>query len=122
MAAITLLAVLAEVPVIFAVTTAALRRHFQATGGLVMAIGALQLAVGAEQREMRLFRVIENPQPQPFGEWQLSHFLPRPPLCASSREWHSTHFNGVASNASVVWHCAQLTTRCSPSSGKWVMS
>jgi hypothetical protein len=61
MTAITLRAVLAQVPVVFVVTARALRRSLHFARRRVMAIGALQFAVGAPQWKVRLLRVIENP-------------------------------------------------------------
>src|ERR1700739_61803 len=60
-AAVTLRAVLTQVPVIFVVTGTALLRHLHRAGRLVMTFGALQLAVSAQQSEMSLFGMIENP-------------------------------------------------------------
>ena len=62
MTAVALRAVLTQVTVILVVTHAALLRHLHRTRRLAMARGALQLAVCAEQREMRFLRVIETPQ------------------------------------------------------------
>lgn len=67
MAAVTLRAVLTEMPVILVVTAPALRRHLDRARRLVMALGALQLGVRTQQGEMSLFRVIENPQRPAVG-------------------------------------------------------
>ena len=61
MAAIALRAVLTEMPVILVMTAAALRRRLHGARRFVMAIGALQLLVGAQQRKMSLLGVIEGP-------------------------------------------------------------
>ena len=61
MAAVTLRAVLAEVPVIFGVAGSALLRHPHGAGRLVMTFGALQLGVGAQQRKVSFLGMIENP-------------------------------------------------------------
>ena len=61
MAAITLRAVLTQMPIVLAVTAHAHHRHFYRAWRLVMAIGALQLLVGAQQRKMSLLGVIEGP-------------------------------------------------------------
>src|SRR5271168_748500 len=67
MAAVAFVAVLAQMPVILVVTAAALLRHFHRAGRLVMAFGALQLGMGAEQRKMRFLGVIENPERPAVG-------------------------------------------------------
>ncbi len=62
MTALALRAVLAEMPVILVMATAAcLDEVFAVPGGCAMAGGALQFGVAAEQREMRLPRMIEAP-------------------------------------------------------------
>ena len=61
MAAVALRAVLAEMPVILVVTAPALRQHLYRARRFVMAVGALQLLVGAQQRKMSLLGVIESP-------------------------------------------------------------
>src|ERR1700726_1600142 len=61
MAAIALRAVLAEMPVILVVTDPALHLHLHRARRVVMAIGALQLLVGAQERKMSLLGVIESP-------------------------------------------------------------
>ncbi len=77
MAAIALRAVLAQVPVILVVTAAALRRGLHRARRLVMAIGALQLGVGAEQREVigSVLRMIERPQRPAVGRMAALAFL-----------------------------------------------
>ena len=67
MAAVTLGAVLPQVPVILVMTHAALLRHFHSSWRLRMAGGTLQFGMRAEQREMRLFGVIEHPQWPPVS-------------------------------------------------------
>src|ERR1700686_1932107 len=64
MAAIALRTVFTQVAVILAVTAPAQRRGLHRARRLVMAIGALQLGVGAEQREVirSLLHMIEHPQ------------------------------------------------------------
>lgn len=62
MATITLLAILAQMPVILAMTGTTLLRHLHGARRLAMARGALQLAVRAEQREMGFLGVIEHPE------------------------------------------------------------
>lgn len=61
MAALALTAVNAEVSIVLTVTDDAFRRGLLCAGRLVMAIGALQLRVGAQEREAGLLRVIETP-------------------------------------------------------------
>ena len=61
MTPVALIAVLAEVPIVLAMATSALLRHFSAAGRFSMAFGALQFAVRADQRKMRLFSVVEDP-------------------------------------------------------------
>ena len=61
MAAIALRAVLTEMPVILVVTAAALRGGLHGARRLVVAIGALQLLVCAQERKMSLLGVIESP-------------------------------------------------------------
>ena len=61
MAAVALRAVLAEMPVIFVVTDPALHLHLHRARRVVMAIGALQLLVGAQERKVSLLGVIESP-------------------------------------------------------------
>jgi hypothetical protein len=61
MTAVALRAVLAQVPVVFVMTCAALLRHFHRTRRYHVAGDALQFRVRAEQGEMRLFGVIEYP-------------------------------------------------------------
>ena len=61
MAAIALRAVLTEMPVILVVTDPALHLHLHRARRVVMAIGALQLLVGAQERKMSLLGVIEGP-------------------------------------------------------------
>ena len=64
MAAIAARTIFTQVPVILAVTAAAQRRGLHRARRLVMAIGALQLGVGADQRKVirSLLRMIERPQ------------------------------------------------------------
>ena len=61
MAAIALRAVLTEMPVILVVADPALHLHLHRARRFMMAIGALQLLVGAQERKMSLLRVIESP-------------------------------------------------------------
>src|ERR1700722_8591848 len=61
MAAIALRAVLTEMPVILVVTAAALRWRLRRARRFVMAIGALQLLVSAQERKMSFLGVIEGP-------------------------------------------------------------
>ena len=75
MAAVTLRAVLTQVPVIFVVTGSALLRHFHRAGRLVMAFGALQLTVGPRQRKMRFLGMIKNPQRPSVGRMAALAFL-----------------------------------------------
>ena len=75
MAAVTLRAVLTQVPVIFVVTGSALLRHLHRAGRLVMAFGALQFAVGPQQREMRFLGMIEHPQRPSVGGMAALAFL-----------------------------------------------
>jgi hypothetical protein len=51
------------VPVVFVMAGIAFLRHTLRPGRLAMAVGALQFAVCAEQREVRVARMIEHPQP-----------------------------------------------------------
>ena len=62
MAAVALRTVLTQVPIVLVMAGVALLRHPLRTGRLAMAIGALQFAVRAEQREVRIARMIEGPQ------------------------------------------------------------
>src|ERR1700722_19806762 len=61
MAAVALRAVLTEMPVILVVTAPALRRRLHRARRFVMAIGALQLLVGAQERKVSFLGVIEGP-------------------------------------------------------------
>ena len=75
MAAVTLRAVLAQVPVILVVTTSALLRHLHCAGRFVMTFGALQLTVGPQQRKMSFLGVVENPQRPSIGRMAALAFL-----------------------------------------------
>lgn len=67
MAAAALRAVLTQVSVVFVMTGSAFLRHLLRAGRLAMAIGALQFAVRAEQREVRIACMIEDPQLPTIG-------------------------------------------------------
>ena len=75
MAAVALRTVLAQVPVIFVVTSSALLRHLHRAGRLVMAFGALQFTVSSQQRKMRFLGMIENPQRPSVGRMAALAFL-----------------------------------------------
>ena len=62
MTSIALRAVLAQMAVILVMAGPALLRHLLRAGRLTMAVGARELAVRAEQREVRIARMIELPQ------------------------------------------------------------
>ena len=62
MTAAALRAILAQVPIVLMVAGIAFLRHFLRTRGLAMAVGADQFAVRAEQREVRIARMIKLPQ------------------------------------------------------------
>jgi len=66
-AAITLPAVLTEVPVVLAMTSDALLGHLARAWRLFMAIGALQFCVRTQQREMRILGMIEHPDGPTVG-------------------------------------------------------
>src|SRR5450631_1581558 len=78
MTAVTLLTVLAQMPVILVVAAAALLRRLHRAWRLAMAFGALQFAVSAQQRKMSLFSVIENPQRPAVGRMAALAFLAEP--------------------------------------------
>jgi hypothetical protein len=61
MTAVTLHAILSQVPIVLVVTASALLRHLHGAGSFAMACGADQLAVRAEQRKMSILGVIEDP-------------------------------------------------------------
>ena len=75
MTAVTLWAVLAQVPVVLVMTRAALLRHLHRARRLEMAGGALQLRVCAQQRKMRLLGVIKHPQRPAVGRMAVVAFL-----------------------------------------------
>jgi hypothetical protein len=62
MAAVALLAVIAEMPVVLAMATRTYRRHLHGARGLQMARRALQFGVRTLQSKMRLLGMIEHPQ------------------------------------------------------------
>ena len=61
MTAIAGRAVLAQMPIVLAMTGAALLRHLGRSRRFVVTVGALQLRVRAEQRKVGLLRMIEHP-------------------------------------------------------------
>ena len=61
MAAVTLRAVLAEMPVIFTMTGVALLRHLLRAGRFGVTVATAQLAVRTDEREMCITGVIERP-------------------------------------------------------------
>ena len=61
MTAIALRAVLTQVPIVLVMTRGALLRHLHGARRFEMASGALQFAVGTQQREMRILGVVKNP-------------------------------------------------------------
>jgi len=67
MTAVALWPVLSQMPVILVMARAALLRHLHRARRLVMAGGALQFGVSAQQGEMRLPGVIERPQRPTVG-------------------------------------------------------
>ena len=67
MATAALRAVLTQVPVILVMAGSAFLQQLLRAGRLAMAIGALQLAVRAEQREVGVACVIEYPQLPAIG-------------------------------------------------------
>jgi hypothetical protein len=67
MTAVTLWAVLTQMPVVLVMTYAALLRHFHSPWRLRMAGGTLQFGVRTKQREMRLLGVIKHPQRPTIG-------------------------------------------------------
>jgi hypothetical protein len=67
MAAVALLAVIAQVPIVLAMATRADRRHLHGARGLQMACCALQFAVRTQQSKMRFLGMIEYPQPPAVG-------------------------------------------------------
>ena len=94
MAAIALRAVLTEMPVILVVTDPALHLHLHRARRVVMAIGALQLLVGAQERKVSLLGVIESPNLPSvrrvaalalFAEAALVHVIVRVALVALRR-------------------------------------
>src|ERR1700730_5674606 len=60
-AAAALRAILAQVPIVLVMAGIAFLRHLLRTGRLTMTVGADELAVRAEQREVRIARMIELP-------------------------------------------------------------
>ncbi len=78
------------------------------------------LAVGAEQREMSFLPRDRNSTAASRSANGSFRTSCRARLCARPRANGSRcRSNGARPNASVEWHCAQLTTRCRPSSGKF---
>jgi hypothetical protein len=61
MTAVALSAVLPQVPIVFLVAGNTLLRHLHRARWITMAAGALQFAVRAQEGEMRVLGVIENP-------------------------------------------------------------
>ena len=84
-----------------------------------MAGGALQLGVRAEQRESAPPWRDRKSTAASRSANGSSRISCRDRPCARHRA-HGSRCTAVAArpNASVAWHCAQLTTRCRPSSGK----
>ena len=80
MATIALHTVLAQMPVILAVTGRALLRHLHRARRLAMAGCALQLAVGAEQRKMRFLGMIEHPERPAIARRATVAFVPESTL------------------------------------------
>lgn len=78
MTAITLRAVLAEVPVVFTVTDRTLLRHFDRARRLVMTGGTLQLRVRSQQWEVSFLGMIEDPQRPPIRRMAALAFLAEP--------------------------------------------
>ena len=72
MAAITLRPVFAEMPVVLMVAAAALRGRLHRAGRFMVAVGALQFGMSAQQREMSLLGVIEYPERPAI--WRMTGF------------------------------------------------
>ena len=94
MAAVALRAVLTKMPVILVVTDPALHLHLHRARRFMMAICALQLLVGAQERKMCLLAVIESPNLPSvrrvaalalFAEAALVHVIVRVALVALRR-------------------------------------